>query len=397
VQGAGRGEDTWDFSPVTGGVFYAWLRRVRLVHGDQLRVLRAALLLLVLGLGPVLLLAALERAWTSRVDVLLTDLSVYARFAVAVPLFLLAERVMHVRCKRAVEIFGRGRFARDDQQPALRRALVRAERLRDLRAVELGLLAAAVLGGQASLWGVTGLAGVAGAEEGVADAYPITIARLWYGTVALPLFQFLITRWLWQWSIWSRVLWDLSRLRLQLVPTHPDHCGGVGSLSDPTLAFAFFSAGASSVIAAAWGTRIAFRGAALTDFALPFALLATLAALVAYGPLLWFAPAMVRARYEGVCEYGRVALAHARLFHHRWVEQEVDDSLLGSPDVSSLADLGAAYESMAQMRIVPFGPRSVITLAAGLTAPIIPLIALEIPLPELLLKMGKALFLGLPS
>ena len=388
-------QDSWrsDFSPVAGGPLFELLQRARLVRECQLCTVRASLLQAVVALGPLLLLAALERAGTGRLDPMLSDLSVYARFIVAVPLILVAERSMHVRCMRTIERFARGTFALDEQMTALERSLRRAMRLRDLRTVEIVLLVLAVLGGQAALWGVAGSAGyVESARVG-----RVTVAQIWYSLVALPFFQFMLARWLWRWALWSRVLWDISRLRLQLVPTHPDHAGGIRLLSDPTFAFAWFASGASSVLASAWATRLLRGDTELSALALPFSFVAVTAALVVYGPLLIFVPLMVRQRFEGIRSYGRVALAHSRLFHRRWVEGEIDDSLLGSPDISSLADLTTAYESLEKMRVVPFGPRSVAAVAIGLVTPMLPLVAIHIPVPELLLRIGKTLFLGLPA
>ena len=47
----------------------------------------------------------------------------------------------------------------------------------------------------------------------------------WYGLVALPVYQFLIYRWSWRLLTWAVFLWRLSRIRLHLVPTHPDLAG----------------------------------------------------------------------------------------------------------------------------------------------------------------------------
>ena len=57
-----------------------------------------------------------------------------------------------------------------------------------------------------------------------------TLAGWWYVAVAIPLFQFLLYRWLWRLFIWTRLLWTLSRMNLQLTPTHPDLAAGLGFL-----------------------------------------------------------------------------------------------------------------------------------------------------------------------
>ena len=325
---------------------------------------------------------------------MLTDFSVFTRFVVAVPLFFVAELMLHVRCTRTIERFVNCDFSGDDGFGAIEHSLRRAARLRDLPAVELGIAALAVLGGQLSLWDVFGDAGWA---HGAVDTDRLSLPHVWYSVVALPLFQFLLFRWLWRWAIWSRVLYDLSRLRLRLVPLHPDRAGGILLLADPTYAFAFFAAGASSVFAGAWATKLAFRGALVQDFALHATLLAAIASILAFGPLTLFFPTMVRERFEGVRSQARLAVVYANLFSRRWLEGPIDDSVLGSSDIQSLADLQNSYQGLSQMRLVPFGPRQMLTVVVCVIAPLVPLVAFQVPFNELLVKIGRTLFLGLPQ
>jgi len=66
----------------------------------------------------------------------------------------------------------------------------------------------------------------------------LSLAGWWYGYVSLPIFQFLLVRWYFRLFIWTRFLWQVSRIDLQLIPTHPDRVGGVGFLSGAIYAFA---------------------------------------------------------------------------------------------------------------------------------------------------------------
>ena len=56
--------------------------------------------------------------------------------------------------------------------------------------------------------------------------------------MSLPLFQFLLLRWYFRLFVWARFLWQVSRIELRLVPTHPDRCGGLGFLGAVAYAFA---------------------------------------------------------------------------------------------------------------------------------------------------------------
>ena len=64
-----------------------------------------------------------------------------------------------------------------------------------------------------------------------------SLAGWWLGCVSLPLVQFLLIRWYFRLFIWTRFLWQVSRIELRLVPTHPDRAGGLGFLSIMSYAF----------------------------------------------------------------------------------------------------------------------------------------------------------------
>ena len=61
------------------------------------------------------------------------------------------------------------------------------------------------------------------AGEGVGHLLP---AGWYFAFVSQLVYQFLVALSLWKWLLWCYFLFRLSRLELQLVPTHPDHHGG---------------------------------------------------------------------------------------------------------------------------------------------------------------------------
>ena len=58
-----------------------------------------------------------------------------------------------------------------------------------------------------------------------------SLAGWWLAFVSLPLFQFLLLRRYFRLIIWKRFLWQVSRIELALMPTHPDRCAGLASLA----------------------------------------------------------------------------------------------------------------------------------------------------------------------
>lgn len=325
---------------------------------------------------------------------ILLDLSVHARLLIGIPLVVEAERLLDRRCREAVAQLYRGRIA---EPASLDRILASAARLRDSRAVALGMVVLAVGGGQLVLWGVIGSTGVfAGIPKEEVGA--LTFARVWNATVSWPIVQILGLRWLWHWGIWSYVLARLSRQPLATLATHPDRAAGLGCLARPVSAFASFALALATMIAAAWATKIQYGQEPLESFLAPFAVLLVVLFAVACGPLLLFAPVLYRARHRELGQYDFLALDLVRQFHRKWIESRpASEDLVSTPDVSALADLCGSYANLASVRLVPFGPRQVVTIWVAAAVPMVPLAAMTVPLGELMKRIGSALLGGLPG
>ncbi len=65
------------------------------------------------------------------------------------------------------------------------------------------------------------------------------------------------------------------------------------------------------------------------------------------------------------------------------------DNPMGSADVSSLADIGAVYEHVERMLIIPFDKKALAVLVVAALIPMIPLLGTAIPLVEIVSKLGE--------
>jgi hypothetical protein len=62
---------------------------------------------------------------------------------------------------------------------------------------------------------------------------------------------------------------------------------------------------------------------------------------------------------------------------------------LGSPDVSSLADIAVAFEHVDRMRAMPLDHRAVLVLLLAVAVPMLPFVATAIPLAEILKDLAE--------
>jgi hypothetical protein len=219
-----------DFSPVLGGpLYHLWLGMRAATPTLDLLVRRIAWVALVAWL-PLLLLTTYERIAVGHVVPVrfLYDLDAHARFLVAIPLFLLAEVMVHRRLRPLVRRFVDGGIVRPEVLPGFQAAIDRAIRLRNSMAVEL-ILAVAVFGLGWILW-QENLSLTTSTWYAVVDpaGRRLTLAGQWYTHVSIPIFQFMSLRWLFRLLVWFFLLWQVSRLDLRLTPTHPDRAGWPG-------------------------------------------------------------------------------------------------------------------------------------------------------------------------
>ena len=222
----------------------------------------------------------------------------------------------------------------------------------------------------------------------------LTLAGVWYGYVSLPLFQFLLCRWYYRLFIWTRLLWQVSRIKLNLVPTHPDRVGGLGFLATTAHAFIPLLMAHGALLAGYLANQIFHVGATLTQFRLEILLLVIFTVTLVVGPLMVFAPQLAQARRTGLREYGTLAQRYVRDFDRKWVRGNVgaDEPLLGSGDIQSLADLGNSFAVIQDMRMVPVTKQAMFQLGIATLAPIVPLVLTLMPLEELIKKLFGVLF-----
>jgi hypothetical protein len=212
--------------------------------------------------------------------------------------------------------------------------------------------------------------------------------------VSLPVFQFLLLRWYFRLFIWSRFLWQVSRIELSLVPTHPDRVGGLGFLANTVYAFVPLAVAHGVMLAGLLANRIFYLGAALPEFKVEIAVLVAFLLCLVLGPLLVFAPQLAQAKRTGNREYGTLAERYVREFDAKWLRggASVDEPLVGSADIQSLADLGNSFEVVRTMQIAPITRDALLRLVAATLAPVVPLALTMMPFEELLKKLLGILF-----
>jgi hypothetical protein len=324
----------------------------------------------------------------------LEDVELHAKVLLAMPLLILADLVVNRRMRPVSQQFlDRGLIStarRADFDAAIRSAM----RLRNSVLAEVVIIILVYVVGVGVVWRTQVALDIASWQGAIVDGrWRLTIAGWWLGLVSLPLFQFLLIRWYFRIFVWGRFLWQVSRLDLQLVPTHPDRCGGLGFLSSIVYAFTPLllaqGVGLSGLIA----SRIFYAGAHLPQFKVDVIGLVAVMVSAVLGPLLVFSPRLEAVKRAGLREYGILAQQYVREFDQKWLRNaSPSEPFVGSADIQSLADLGSSFDVVKEMRWVPFTIPTVLHLAVVTLVPVAPLMLTIIPFEELLDKLLQIIF-----
>jgi len=400
-QDAGGGWDLLrrppDFSLVLGGPLFQLLRRAHLSDDALLMVRRRTLVFALLAWLPLLLLSAVGgELWAGDEAVpFLKDAEVHARFLVCLPLLILAELVVHQRMRPLVQQFLERNLIPDSAMPKFEAAIRSAVRLRNSVLAEVLLIAFVYAVGTGLVWrNFVALDTVTWYATPTAGGPALTWAGIWYGYFSLPLFQFLLLRWYFRLFIWARFLWQVSRIDLSLIPTHPDRLGGLSFVAGQVYAFAVLAVAHGALLAGNLANRIFFLGASLPQYKAEIAVMVVFMLCIVLGPLLVFTPQLSQAKRSGLRAYGTLAERYVREFDAKWVRGGAPalEPLVGSPDIQSLADLGNSYGVVQDMRIAPITRDALLRLVGATLAPIVPLALTLMSLEELLKKLMGVLF-----
>jgi len=383
-----------DFSLVLGGPLYRFWLRIGLADDTLELVGRRIVLLAGLGWVPLLLLSiAAGQAWGASVALpFLHDIEIHLRLLVAVPLLLIAELIVHRRMGAVARQFVERGLISDSGWERFEAAIASVVRLRNSKTAEALLIAFVYGVGVLFIWRTQvalDLRSWYGTHAG--GILQPSLAGWWFGLVSLPLFQFLLLRWYFRLFIWARFLWRVSRIDLNFMP---DGAGGAGFLARASYAFQPLLLAQGVLLAGTIANRIFYTGAELLEFKPELIGMVAVMIFVILGPLLFFSPKLEAAKRAGLRQYGTLVERYMREFDDKWVRgtTALDEPLVGSPDIQSLADLGNSYAVVKTMRWVPFTLQNILYMAATALLPVLPLTLTMFPVEELLDRLLKILF-----
>jgi hypothetical protein len=380
------------------GPFYRLQRRFGLLTDTDLAAGRRALLYVAVAWLAVLALAAAQGFALNEHHerAVLFDFSAYA-YAIAIFAFVLMEQASETRMAGLISQFNAQGIIPETSRARFVDVRQRMERRTGSSVVEASVFVAAYVVAYASI------ARAAERVEGgtwfaavVDGSLQLTFAGWWTLLIALPLFWFLLGRWLWRFVTWGLLLRDVARCNLRLVATHADRCGGLAFIAQYPNTYLLFVFALSTVVAATVLKHVMYSGAELMSFKYALIGLIAFLAIAFVVPLTAFVPVLSALKRDGLRRYSVLVTTHNLAFEAKWIDdahRSPNEQPLGSPDVSSLADLAASYDMIKNIRPLPVTKETLIPLVLAAVLPFIGVALTQAPLKQIMGEVKALLFL----
>jgi hypothetical protein len=382
--------DEFAFSLVRGDASLRVQRALGLAPRSGLGLGRRALFFAALTWLPIAIWALLTGRAVAGVaaEPLLQHFGVHVRCLVAIPLFILAEGIGHGLTTRLLPYFVHSGLVAEGDRARFARIVRGVARLRDSTLPWITILALVLA------WAV--LPPGSGETHEVAwaaDGPGLGFGGWWFLYVARPVYLALLLGWLWRLALLTLLFARLAALGMDVVPTHPDGAGGLGFLERIPTLFSPVVFAASAVLASRFAHDVLHHGVRVESLRLPMLGFAVLVLVLFLAPLAVWARPLGAAKRRALAEYGALVGRHGRLVRRRWIlgQPVQDEGLLGAPEIGPVADTLALYEAVRKLRPIPLGRSAVLAILLPAVVPMLPVLAIQIPIRELLLKIVSTL------
>lgn len=323
----------------------------------------------------------------------LSVIGAHVRLLVAIPLFFLCETLVGPRMVEFVRYLARSNIVAESELPALAAIVRRVRTLNDSWVVEVIFIVIAfvfpLLGSFIYTPGHTG--NWVSLIATVSERFGLNLT--WYLGFCLPLFRFLLLRWIWHMVLWWYFLWQVKNLNLQLLAIHSDGAGGLGVLEIVQEHFMPLILAISAVYSASFVENLVAGEMTFESLYFYSLLLLIFVALIFVGPLFIFSYKLWVCRSNGLNAYMTMASHYVQAFDRKWIQREnvSGESQLGTPDVQALSDLTNSVSVARGMRKLPISKRLVLEFSLSLILPLVPLVFFKYPINQLAVKLFQIL------
>ena len=368
-------------------------RSLGLVKPEHPRVLRRAMFTAIIAWVPLALATMAQTLFRGddSVNWFFSDFSIHARYLVALPALIFAERDCIPQLEKIVRHFVDIGLVNESDMPRFRAAVDSTRRLLgsgygDLVVPLVAYLSTFLLVLYVPLewiqpWQRTATGG-------------FSPAGWWNLLVSMPLLLMFLLGWLWRIALWGRFLVLVAELDLRLLPSHPDSACGLRFVSTSLRGFRFISFALGAILAGAIADRVVYQGADLLSFKAYLIGLIVFILIVFAGPLTVFVRKLRQTKRRGIFEYGALATRLGHEFELKWLNSDHDAKaeMLSVPDFSATTDYFSVAANVYEVRDLPFTLKDLIGPILPALVPFFFVALLKVPFQVIIDSLLKLWF-----
>jgi len=384
----------------TGGLIFRFYNLLHIQEPQSYSITRRIVVIITLSWLPLFLLTGIEgNLFNSNLDLpFLFDLQPYVKYLGILPFLIVAGKFIDpliasvIHSMRSSGILGENN--KGQYEEAIERLAIRKDSyIADI--VIIFISYTIVLSFQANLERFdASLEYTNWITSHSATGVHLTLAGWWFVLVSSPVLQIVFFRWFWRFYLWGTFLFQVSRIKLDLQPTHPDLAGGLGILKNGENAFILIFIAMAMNLSISLSVDIQCTDMNLVQ-ALPIVLSYIIASLVLMTiPLFVFSRQLGYARRWGRVVYGDLGYRLSHAFNEKWGNSRNlsdGDELLKTDDSSVVCDYGDIYNTVRDMRFIPISLEGLVMQTVTLILPFLPLLLTEFSLPDILRRVVESL------
>ena len=388
-------QNSENFSLSEGGPFHNALVKMRLSDKQG----KLVLVVLCITWLPLVIITFIEGTLYSGIQMsFLKDVAMQARLLVALPILIMIKPAIDNKVVKVTKYLSETLMGPEERHEIISKAFFRAKKLTSsglteiiLLLIVIGITISLVKGGVYSALEGGTTSWMASTKTGIQS---LSFAGDWAVFFSIPLFSFLLMRWLWRYFIWMLLLFRISKSRLNLLPTHADRAGGLGIIILAQRNFnMIFVAGSALISGQLMAQLIKYPDSFFTIRNLGLSYIVISLILVLF-PLVFFMGKLVKIKQQGLMQLSKRGATLSAKFEGEWVndlpiERRISEQHV---DPSMVFDYSGIYDSVQQIRIFPVTIRDIIGMALALFVPFIPILFIHFSVSELLKKILGMLF-----
>src|SRR5215203_2657741 len=346
---------------------------------------------------PLFIFSAIEGTLYGGIQLpFLKDVAMQARLLIALQMLILIKGSIDMRVTTVLKYFTETLIKEEDRRTVVPTIIRRGKKLTDSAITEILLLLLVIVVTTSFV-----RAGIYSSLEHGTSSWMTTVsegnkvlskAGYWAVLVSIPVFQFLLFRWLWRYFVWILLLYRLSRTHLNLLPTHADRAGGLGIIMLAQRAFNKLFVVGSVVLS---GQFIGLLTSHPEQFimirneAIGYIIIAILFTLL---PFVFFSRKLLRAKNAGLQKLSSLGFVLSSKFEREWagdlaIEKRIENNEDNKVDPSILFDYSGLYNEVKKIRSFPVTIGDITGLGISLFIPFIPILFIRFSFGELLQRI----------